>query len=92
MKQYVEDTPKKKEYKTLLSNGVYSVTWNSREGRKTMEVTLNEKYIPSTSILSTSGQNQTSNGAEVVRAYSIDRGGWRSFNINDVYSYRKLRS
>ena len=89
---FVGDTSEKRRVQKLLSKGVYSVTWNSQAGVKTMEVTLSDKHIPGTALLTESDLllNQTQKGAETVRAYSLDRQGWRSFNVNKIVTMTKV--
>ena len=90
---YIPDTQKKLKVQKTLQKGIHEVVWESINGKKTMTVTLDEKYIPiqelpeSVKIVT----NQSEKGAEVVRAYSLDREAWRSFNVNDVVSLTKVK-
>lgn len=89
---YVADTSQKRKISKTLEKGIHEVVWNSHNGTKTMQVTLDDKHIPGSLLLSESGVlfNQTHRGAETVRAYSVDRQGWRSFNVKDVVSITKV--
>jgi hypothetical protein len=88
VESYVPDTKEKRKIQKSLEKGIHEVVWNSQHGVKTMEVTLDDKYIPGEELLTESLEsvNQTQKGAETVRAYSTDRQGWRSFNVNNVLS------
>jgi hypothetical protein len=85
--KFVPDTPEKKRITRLLERGIHEVTWRSKDGRKVMQATLDDKYIPGSALMGTGvSTNQTQRGAETVRVYSVDRQGWRSFNVNSVLS------
>ena len=84
---FVPDTVEKKRVIKLLERGVHQVIWTSKAGRKVMDATLDDTYIPGAALLgSGSTAHQTQKGAETVRVYSTDRKGWRSFNVNSVLS------
>lgn len=65
-----------------LALGVYTLTWNSANGQKTMEVTLDEDEIDDKSALSEALFENA--GSEYIKVWSPDRDGWRSFWITDI--------
>jgi hypothetical protein len=93
--KFVPDTAEKKRVTKLLEKGVYEVMWRSKDGKKVMDATLDDKYMPGSALIGSyipvETVHQTQKGAETVRVYSTDRQGWRSFNVNNVISITKLQ-
>lgn len=87
-KLYAEDITKKRGRRKLVSHGVWCLEWWSKEGRKTMEITLDPHHIPLSESIKIyhRPKHQSQRGASVLRVWSVDRGGWRSFNVNDEIS------
>jgi hypothetical protein len=65
-----------------LQGGVYTLTWNTSNGQKTMEVTLDEDVVPDQVALNEALCHNT--GSDFFKVWSPDRGGWRSFYVADI--------
>jgi len=94
-KLYAEDILKKRERRKLVSQGVWRLEWWSKDGRKTMEITLDGQHMPLNESMKIyhRPKHQSQRGAAVLRVWSPDRAatdkhgnGWRSFNVNDEIS------
>lgn len=71
----------------LLKNGIWVVEFIKVDGTpSTMELTLDPKIQPDL-IAENSGE---AGSTRTIRAYAVDRGGWRSFVVNNLTKiYRK---
>jgi hypothetical protein len=65
-----------------LQLGVYELTWNSANGQKTMEVTLDADEVDDQLALSEALSENA--GSDYIKVWSPDRDGWRSFWISDL--------
>ena len=89
----VEDTEEKTRMRTVLQKGIHTVTWNSAAGEKTMQATLDTNYIPADKQnFRNKPKTQGEKGSQVIAVYSVDREGWRSFNVNSVISIGKANT
>jgi hypothetical protein len=71
----------------LLKNGIWVIEFIKVDGSpSTMELTLDPKVVPDI-IAENSGE---AGSVRTIRAYAVDRGGWRSFVVNNLTKiYRK---
>lgn len=89
----VEDIEEKTKMRNILQKGVHTVTWESSAGEKTMQATLDPNYIPADKqVFSNKPKTQGEKGSQVIAVYSLDRDGWRSFNVNSVKSISKANT
>lgn len=87
----VDETPKnsaKPSYLEVLKKGVHVVTFEkiSDGSISTMEVTLDPNCIPTEHQL-TESKTTRPEKEHLIHAFSPDRGGWRSFAIDNVKSF-----
>ena len=93
IEENIEDIEEKIKLRNTLQKGVHTVTWNSSAGEKTMQVTLDKDYIPADKqVFANKPKTQGEKGSQVIAAYSLDRDGWRSFNVNSVISITKANT
>lgn len=82
----LEAKAKKEEYRSRLKVGVWLVEFTKVDGTaSTMECTLDPRLLPVDNYQDT-GTKDIDNPT-VLRVYSLDRNGWRSFKVLNVTGF-----
>lgn len=83
---------KKSELKEKFKNGWWNVEFTKVDGTKSkMFCTLDEKLIPISE--NASGNNvKRSENSEVIRVFSHDRNGWRSFRVSNILAVFSIKN
>ena len=75
-------------FKTLLKNDIVRIGFKKVDGTESeMICTLLEAKLPA----SVSTKKVETKSSDTVRAFSIDRNGWRSFKVDNVTFYEILK-
>lgn len=86
MKNLATTLVNKAAYNNLLSKGICEVVFRKVDGTtRTMRATLEQDYITDNGLTPTGGGS--AGNEQQIRCCDVDKGAWRSFNIDSVISF-----
>lgn len=87
------DVPTQKEsFLEVLQHGIWEVEFTKTNGEESlMHVTLDKAIVPPAPAPKNPLKEARPPQDHLIHAFSTDRGGWRSFVVANVKSFRKIQ-